>query len=261
MSEKKPLYYGTWKGRVMEAIIQDGAKTWNEIAEITGLFPQTLNMILKELFNAEAITKNDKGEYRVAYDIYKQYKDFYEKKPETSKAPDKVKVAKEDKDSLKRWIQQWGDFKKLELNLEDKHFFLSEGDLDGFCQDVVKNAKREIIVVNPYVNRCTLSELLKQRVKEGVKVEIIMRPSTNSDKVDGKLYVAELKKVGVTIIEHPTVHAKVLVVDRAVSIVSSMNLIPQSTGGQSWEAGIVSISEKTIERTLDAVLEFKERNV
>jgi phosphatidylserine/phosphatidylglycerophosphate/cardiolipin synthase-like enzyme len=260
MSEKKPLYYGTWKGRVMEAIVHDGAKTWNEIADITGLFPQTLNKILKELFNADAITKNDKGEYRVSYDIYKQYKEFLEKTSEVAKAPDKVKVPKEDKDSLKRWIQQWGEIKKLELNLEDKHFFLSEGDLDSFCQDVVKNANKEIIVVNPFVNRCTLSELLKSRAKDGVNVSIIMRPPTN-DKGEGKAYAAELKKMGVTINEHPTVHAKVLVVDRAVSIVSSMNLTPQSTGGQSWEAGIASISEKTIEMTLDTILEFRERNI
>jgi len=258
MSEKKPPFYGSWKGRVIEAIVHDGAKIWSEIADITGLFPQTLNKILKELFDADALSKNDKSEYRVSYDIYKSYKSFYETITKISKPTEKVKVSKEVKEELKRWIQQWGDVKKLDLNLESHHFFLSEGYLDSFCQDVVNNARKEIIVVSPYINRCTLSERLKVRAKDGVNVSIIMR---QPEKPEEKRYLTELENQGVDIIIHPTVHAKVLVVDRAVSIVSSMNLIPQSTGGQSWEAGIASISEKTIEMTLNAILEFKERNI
>ena len=62
MSEKKPLYLGSWKGRVIRAIAIDGARTWNEIQEFTGLSPKSLNRTLAEMMNAKALEKQIQGE-------------------------------------------------------------------------------------------------------------------------------------------------------------------------------------------------------
>ncbi|RLJ04569.1 MAG: hypothetical protein DRP08_01445 [Candidatus Aenigmatarchaeota archaeon] len=70
---EEPTYWGSWKGRVVKAIAIDGARTWNEIRNQTGLSPKSLNRILAEMFNAEAIEKHGEGEYRVAYELYKEF--------------------------------------------------------------------------------------------------------------------------------------------------------------------------------------------
>ncbi|MHA1169287.1 MAG: hypothetical protein ACTSRU_15780, partial [Candidatus Hodarchaeales archaeon] len=79
MLEEAPNYVGSWKGRVITAIAIDGAKTWNEIRESTGLYSNTLNLVLRELFDAGAIKKTKDGEYRVDYELYIQYNEFHEK--------------------------------------------------------------------------------------------------------------------------------------------------------------------------------------
>ncbi|MHA2315013.1 MAG: phospholipase D-like domain-containing protein [Candidatus Hermodarchaeia archaeon] len=55
-----------------------------------------------------------------------------------------------------------------------------------------------------------------------------------------------------------TVHAKLLVVDRRVAIVSSMNFFAASTAGQSWEAGLVSVDETVVENITDTIMKLKE---
>jgi len=42
------------------------------------------------------------------------------------------------------------------------------------------------------------------------------------------------------------IHAKIIVIDNVVAIVSSMNLYSASSGGFTKEAGIVSIDEKVV---------------
>ena len=65
MNEEKLLYLGTWKGRVIKAVAVDGAKTWDEIREKTGLNPKSLNIVLRELFNAKAIEHIKNNEDKV----------------------------------------------------------------------------------------------------------------------------------------------------------------------------------------------------
>jgi hypothetical protein len=51
---EKPTFYGSWKGRVLEAIVVDRAQTWEDLAELTSLYPNQLNAVLKELFSIGA---------------------------------------------------------------------------------------------------------------------------------------------------------------------------------------------------------------
>jgi phosphatidylserine/phosphatidylglycerophosphate/cardiolipin synthase-like enzyme len=42
------------------------------------------------------------------------------------------------------------------------------------------------------------------------------------------------------------VHVKLIVVDLAIAIISSMNFYAESSAGASWEAGLVSIDHKVV---------------
>lgn len=61
-----------------------------------------------------------------------------------------------------------------------------------------------------------------------------------------------LKKDKVRFFYNKSAHAKIVVVDRAVAIVSSMNFSPRSSGGVSWEAGIVTVEQTVVEAIADS---------
>lgn len=77
MTEDQPLFLGSWKGRVIKAITVDGARTWEDLREMTGLFPKTLNKVLQELFVINAIYKIDDGTYRVDKQLFKDYTEYF----------------------------------------------------------------------------------------------------------------------------------------------------------------------------------------
>ena len=59
-------------------------------------------------------------------------------------------------------------------------------------------------------------------------------------------------------IYNDAVHAKMIVLDRAVAIVSSMNFYSSSTAGISWEAGIVTFEDTVVESITNAILGLLE---
>ena len=148
-------------------------------------------------------------------------------------------------DNLVNWVNQW----RLQENLESKlnHFYLEERLLYDFSQKLIANANMEILVANPYVKKCHISEALKTMSKKGIIVELITRHSNNE-------YIKVLTENGVSIIYDDSVHAKLTVVDRRVGISSSMNYYAGSTGGELWEAGIVTLEESTVQSIAKSIL-------
>jgi hypothetical protein len=72
----QPRYWGTWKGQVIKAISVDGARTWQDIFDITGLSEYSLNTALSEMYNAGILEKREES-YRVTYDLYREYRDYF----------------------------------------------------------------------------------------------------------------------------------------------------------------------------------------
>ena len=65
--------------------------------------------------------------------------------------------------------------------------------------------------------------------------------------------------LGVKVAYNKRVHAKLIVLDRSVAIVSSMNMNSSSTGGLSWEAGIVTKEDAVVEAVRDSILSLREK--
>jgi len=68
-----------------------------------------------------------------------------------------------------------------------------------------------------------------------------------------------LRERGVRVAYNPRVHAKLIVVDKAVAVVSFMNLTGLSTGGSSWEAGLVTKEYTVVESIVDSMYGLLER--
>lgn len=266
---EEPKYWGSWKGRVIKAIALDGAKTWNDIRDLTGLSSKSLNRALAEMFKIGILEKRIGGVYRVSREIWKEYRKFFEQqsisedsfKQETvKKVP--VKFSEQKQKNLVKWIDQWKKVKGLDFSLEHKHFFLEGRHLDDISKELISNAKTEVLVVNPYVNHCDLSNTLREASKSSVDVKLITRPPDIRQKPfrgDKREYHKFLKEDGVNLTYNKAAHAKIIAVDRAVTIVSSMNFYSGSSSGASWEAGLVSVEETVVESIVDSILELLEK--
>jgi len=264
MSDDEPTYWGSWKGRVVKAIAVDGARTWNEIRDQTGLSPKTFNKVLSELFSAEALKKLDKKdpeEYRVSYELYKEYQEYFDRlEPERRTRP--VKVTKSEQTGLIHWIDQWRETMGLDFSLQPEHFYLAGGNLNNFSEKLILRAKKEVLVVNPYVDQCDLSDSLWKSADADKQVTLITRePEDHYEKIKKRKeeFHRILSNRGVKVVYNPRVHAKLIAVDRAVAVASSMNMQSSSAGGSSWEAGIVTKNDSVVESIVDSIYELLER--
>jgi hypothetical protein len=155
--------------------------------------------------------------------------------------PDKVD------DALIQWLIQWAAARPIELALESKHFFLEGMRLEELARDVIGRAKDEILVTSPFVDSCFLATALQDASDRRVSVKIISRrPQKDKDDLAKLECHASLRKKGVTIHYINTIHSKIIVVDRKVAILSSMNLYSGSTGGGLLEAGLVTFENKVV---------------
>jgi hypothetical protein len=115
-------------------------------------------------------------------------------------------------------------------------------------------AKSEVFVVNPFIHNCDLNITPKEDKKTRICVQIITR-ITESGKNELQNDHVKIKKESISLIHNNRlVHAKILLVDRTVSILSSVNFCPSSSAGVSWEAGLVSTDDKIVKSTIKSVL-------
>jgi hypothetical protein len=88
---------------------------------------------------------------------------------------------------------------------------------------------------------------------------VTRRPTKDKNDVSKLECHATLRKKGVTIHYINTIHAKTLVVDRKVAILSSMNLYSGSAGGGVLEAGIISFEGKTVNAQTKYITDLLEK--
>lgn len=202
--------------------------------------------------------ENKNGIYRVTLEIWKEYVN----PRRNNKQDHSVKFSKEKKEALIDWIDKWKRIKDLDFSLETKHFFLDGRHLDELSKELISRAESEVLVVNPFVSKCALSDTLKETSNSGTNVKLITRPPEDKNpeyRRNKKEYHLNLEEMGVTIRYNKQVHAKIIAVDRAVAILSSMNFYCGSSGGASWEAGIISLEETVVEPIVNSILKIFER--
>jgi endonuclease YncB( thermonuclease family) len=87
---KKPHFYGTKTGKVVEAILDNSLHTWTDILKHTGLSENELNYHLAQLFQEDVI-KKDRGKYYIKQDFkekwnaYSQLSNLKMETPKSSK--------------------------------------------------------------------------------------------------------------------------------------------------------------------------------
>jgi phosphatidylserine/phosphatidylglycerophosphate/cardiolipin synthase-like enzyme len=163
-------------------------------------------------------------------------------------------------DTLLQWLKQWVIDKSINLTMESKQFFLSGPELEELARDVIGKAQDEILVTSPYVDSCHLATTLQRAVERRVKVKVVARrPENTKNDVPKAEYQANLRKEGVIIHYNNQIHSKIIIIDRKITIISSMNLYSGSTGGATLEAGIVSFDKTVVDSAVKYIVELLEK--
>jgi len=161
---------------------------------------------------------------------------------------------------LSQWVSQWLSEKHLNISLESKHFFLVGMELEEFARDAIGKAKDEVLTTSPYLDSCHLTTTLQRAVERRVKVKVIARrPSTSKSDAAKAECQANLRKAGVVIHYNNQIHSKIIIIDRKIAIISSMNLYSGSTGGATFEAGIISFEKNVIAAAAKEILQLLEK--
>lgn len=259
MIDAEPPFYGSWKGRVLEAIAVENIRDWNGILEYTQLYPENLNKAISELYDLDVIKRQDDGLYWIKdIVLYHLYRDYFDNIADDYKTPliqheEPKEIALEralpKDENIATFVVKWRAFKNLSFSLDARHFFLEGTYLDDLSKDLIRQAKKEVLLVNPFLDECHLSNTLIDAVANKAKVIVITRnPSDNRPHVlkEKQAYHKTLKKENITINYDHRIHAKLLVVDQQIAVISSMNFYSYSSGGSSWEAGMISIDEPIV---------------
>lgn len=225
----KPKFWDCQKGRIIRAIVIDGLYTRDEIYKRTMLQEEQFKQAVNELVKNQLLTEKYNGRFWVnSRELCNEYRTcFYQLKKR-----------------VVDWVNQWRLNENVESNLN--HFYLEDILLYEFSKKLIENANMEILVSNPFVKKCYISKALRVMSRKGIDVKLITRSNSN--------YIKELSENGISLTFDESVHAKLIVVDRCVGIASSMNYYAGSTGGELWEAGLVTIEETTVQSIIDSIL-------
>ena len=239
--EPKAVFWGTWGGRIVRAIVLLDTYLKDAILKATNLNGNEYDQAVKGLLEDNLVTVNESGKLWVTKELYGKCKKYFDASQE----------------NLVSWVADWQKEKGIEHSFESilDHFYLSGKLLPIFSESLIQKAQDEILIANPYVRRCHICESLRSMSEKGVQVKMLTR------EIESPQFKRELSK-GVMISYDESVHAKLIIVDRRVGIVSSMNFYAGSTAGQSWEAGIVTTNRVAVISIANSVLgKIKEQKM
>jgi phosphatidylserine/phosphatidylglycerophosphate/cardiolipin synthase-like enzyme len=148
--------------------------------------------------------------------------------------------------NFNKWTADWRKLKKLDFSMESKHFFLIGMDLDDFTKQLIRMASKTILIANPFIESCYLTDALVDSAQSSIKIEIVTRRPKLKDLQKRQCHL-KLKKVNMHLLYDDQIHSKIMVVDNSITVVSSMNFYSGSSGGASKEAGIVSMDKQVVE--------------
>lgn len=141
-------------------------------------------------------------------------------------------------------VCRWMDENRPDIIPAFHHIFLEGVDLTDFSRRLVSRAKHSILIINPYVSTGHVSNELLKVSKKNIGITVVTR---TPDKQNYRDFHKKLKSAGIKPEYNEAIHAKVILVDDNVVVVSSLNMYAYSSGGGVWEAGIVSWDPETIE--------------
>jgi len=268
MDNNEPKYWGTDKGLVLEVManflwVENSPIDLFGLVQMTYLSENELMKILDELIRDGDVHIEDDKWYNILPELAKEYIDYIDYEIERAIKEEEmgvIQVPFVEKRDIIVWTDGWIKIHKPEISLEKEHFFLEGYYLDVFIKFLISKANETIIVINPFLDMITPIKLLIEAKQDNKRVVMVTRPPDISST---RKYHKSLLDSGITILYHENLHAKILIFDDKIAIVSSMNFLQRATAGISWEAGIVTINVNTVNMIKDSItnLQLESANI
>jgi hypothetical protein len=271
MNKQYPRYWNTWEGKIVEALVRSDRPVGREELSIeTNLDQYPLNSALSNLFRDQTIHKDNFGNYQIVDEEIRQEWQIHlgiaTPKELTNNLSEEQKplmtpqqMATEQQINLENWLIMWKTIKHIEFSFENKHFFLGGMHTDEFTKDMIKFSEKSVLIVNPFIDSCYLTEAIIEAREKQVKVKIITRPLANDEYLAKKTEChSNLTKSGTIIKYNNQIHSKIVIVDNLITIVSSTNFYSGSSGGASLEAGMVSIDSNVAKSASEYLIKLLE---
>ncbi len=206
---------------------------------------------------------NEKGEYsarpelELDYNYFGEHMDEWFEPPESWEYPDDYVEPEPKYPDIVSTTKSWLKIEKPQVNLHREHFYLEGHYLDTFTKFIITKAFNTIIVVNPFMDRSTPTQLLVKARKTGKTVVVVTRfPKSSYSK---KIH-EWLEKFGIKLLYYENIHAKILIVDNCLAVVSSMNFKQNATAGITWEAGMVSYAKDLVDEIKASIADLNLEN-
>jgi len=262
---------GTLKGNIIKAIAVDDLREWREIRDKTGLDDNQIKSITDEL-RSEGILERRYSGFWVDYDLWIEYKAHFGDEWAIKKLEELEEEREEERlvalmekkkleNHLRGRVRDWIKFKKIDVNPKCSHVYLRGDLLDSLIRDLIPLVNKEILVINPYVEKCSLCDMLLTASQKGIDVKLITQSTEKTyegkRKEDKIRYHRSFKESDVKLYYNESVHAKLFILDNQVLSVSSMNLYSDSIAGKLWEAGIVTTDANNVKlakKTFDQLI-------
>ncbi len=247
---KQENRHDAWKEEIVRVIVFDGAKTWKNIQQVTGLSDLALKENLDELIKSGIIEKRNEN-YAVNIELWR---DLVTERDYSSR------LSKKKNKALIDWINRWINKERLNFSLEKGHFYLYGKRLHDFSKKIMEQAESEILVSNPDLNECPLADTLKQVSKGGKTVKVITQPPADASSLHRwhrTEHHSSLNEAGVKVIYSKKINAKIIAVDRQVAIISSTNF-SHSSVPDFLDSGIISVEETVVDEITNSLLKFLE---
>jgi len=161
------------------------------------------------------------------------------------------------------WIQKWIDTNQVNASLDHHHFFIEGSNLAELTKRLMENARKNLNVVNPFVEGHMLGTTLRDAAKRGVDITLITRQPKNDKK--RWAFHKTLLSEGVDMYYSGDrkgssgAHSKLVIVDEEVAIVSSMNFTMNSEV-DTWETGIVTVEKDAVDTALESIRLLEAEN-
>lgn len=258
VEERTPVYWNSGEGEIIRAILLDGNHSWTRLQKHTGFDQVQLNHYLSRLMREGIINKSNR--YWVQPDVADRYKQFYQETYTRNNPLGRNLSILDDTVSPQEKSLFMENLKTSNIRgarrlLANKQLFVDGRPLGLITKELVYAARREVIIVNPFVTDCGLTESVA-KASAHKSVFLLTRPP--EFETDFKFYEKTqchggLKESGVKIAYNPDIHAKVSVFDRSLSIVSSMNLYHDSSDGFTYEAGMLTIDPEVVSYIIESL--------
>jgi len=263
----KPRYWDTAKGQVLYAIYRSQNRTWNEIQEITRFRNLKLRKVLKSLSDSGTISKKGDSYWIEDYDLYIEYRNYDQTtlnlSPKIEKIEAEIQAIIDRQKTIIEYLQKnhpdnnvitrilyWTINHEIPYNPYSEQFFVEGDNLDQVSKTAIEQTTEAVLIINPFVDQCSLSDKLRNVYTKNRKIVLITRSplSENSARVrkSRKEYHEALSQSGVMIFYNNRIHCKIIVVDGILGVVSSMNFKSESSSGKSHEAGLVTWQKDVI---------------